>query len=124
MREQYMRTGEGFLLVYSIIDRGSFDEIRGFHSQILRVKDRDEFPMILVGNKADLEQDRVVPSKEGAVLAQELNVSYVEASAKWRVNVDVAFHELVRIIRKFNKDNMPNAPKKAKKKKKGLCQLM
>lgn len=39
MREQYMRTGEGFLLVYSIIDRNSFDEIKGFHQQILRVKD-------------------------------------------------------------------------------------
>jgi GTPase KRas protein len=123
MREQYMRTGEGFLLVYSIIDRGSFEEVSDFYSQILRVKDKDDFPMILVGNKADLEADRQVTADKGKALAKELKVSYVETSAKWRVNVDVAFHELVRIIRKFNKDNMPNAPKKAKKKK-GLCQLM
>jgi GTPase KRas protein len=40
MREQYMRTGEGFLLVYSIIDKNSFEEIQGFHNQILRVKDK------------------------------------------------------------------------------------
>ena len=40
MREQYMHTGEGFLLVYSIIDRNSFDEIHKFHKQILRVKDK------------------------------------------------------------------------------------
>ena len=40
MREQYMHTGEGFLLVYSIIDRNSFDEINKFYRQILRVKDR------------------------------------------------------------------------------------
>lgn len=40
MREQYMHTGEGFLLVYSIIDRNSFDEVQKFHRQILRVKDR------------------------------------------------------------------------------------
>lgn len=40
MREQYMRTGEGFLLVYSIIDKGSFEEIQTFQSQILRVKDK------------------------------------------------------------------------------------
>lgn len=39
MREQYMRTGEGFLLVYSIVDKNSFDEIKGFYAQILRVKD-------------------------------------------------------------------------------------
>lgn len=36
MREQYMRTGEGFLLVYSITSRSSFDEIGTFHQQILR----------------------------------------------------------------------------------------
>uniref|UniRef100_A0A8C8DDD0 RAS related 2 n=1 Tax=Oryzias sinensis TaxID=183150 RepID=A0A8C8DDD0_9TELE len=58
MREQYMRTGEGFLLVFSVTDRGSFEEIYKFQRQILRVKDRDEFPMILVGNKADLEIQR------------------------------------------------------------------
>lgn len=38
----------------------SFDEIYKFHKQILRVKDREEFPMILVGNKADLDQQRAV----------------------------------------------------------------
>ena len=38
----------------------SFDEIYKFHKQILRVKDREEFPMILVGNKADLEHQRAV----------------------------------------------------------------
>ncbi|PIK33854.1 putative ras-related protein, partial [Apostichopus japonicus] len=58
MREQYMRSGEGFLLVFSLTNRTSFDEIFKYHRQILRVKDRDEFPMILVGNKCDLQQQR------------------------------------------------------------------
>ena len=65
MREQYMRTGEGFLLVYSITSRQSFDEILTFQQQILRVKDRDYFPMIVVGNKCDLGNEREV-STEGA----------------------------------------------------------
>ncbi len=60
MREQYMRSGEGFLLVFSLTDRNSFEEIYKFHKQILRVKDRDEFPMMLVANKCDLEHQRVV----------------------------------------------------------------
>jgi GTPase KRas protein len=60
MREQYMHTGEGFLLVYSITSRESFEEITSFHQQILRVKDKDNFPMILVGNKCDLEFERQV----------------------------------------------------------------
>lgn len=64
MREQYMRTGEGFLLVYSITSRQSFEEIQTFQQQILRVKDKDFFPMILVGNKCDLNEEREV-SQEG-----------------------------------------------------------
>ena len=58
-----MRSGEGFLLVFSVTDRTSFEEVSRFHKQILRVKDRDEFPIMLVGNKADLQQQRVVSSK-------------------------------------------------------------
>lgn len=60
MREQYMRTGEGFLLVYSITSRNSFEEISTFHQQILRVKDKDSFPVIVVANKCDLEYERQV----------------------------------------------------------------
>ena len=64
MREQYMRTGEGFLLVYSITSRQSFEEIQQFQQQILRVKDKDYFPIIIVGNKCDLEGEREV-TKQG-----------------------------------------------------------
>ena len=60
MREQYMRTGGGFLLVYSITSRNSFEEITAFHQQILRVKDKDYFPIIVVANKCDLEMERQV----------------------------------------------------------------
>lgn len=55
-----MRTGEGFLLVYSINNRQSFEEIKTFQQQILRVKDKDYFPIIVVGNKCDLESERKV----------------------------------------------------------------
>ena len=55
-----MRTGEGFLLVYSITSRSSFEEISTFHQQILRVKDKDQFPIVVVANKSDLEYDRQV----------------------------------------------------------------
>ena len=59
-----MRTGEGFLLVYSITSRQSFEEMRVFQQQILRVKDKDYFPIIVCGNKCDLEGEREV-STEG-----------------------------------------------------------
>ncbi|RUS90454.1 hypothetical protein EGW08_001795 [Elysia chlorotica] len=107
MREQYMRSGEGFLLVYSVIDRSSFEEIFKFHRQILRVKDRDEFPMLLVANKSDLDSQRLVTSTEGQELANTLKIQYKEASAKHRSNVDQSFYELVRIVRKFQELERP-----------------
>ncbi|KAI8850659.1 ras family-domain-containing protein [Chytridium lagenaria] len=92
MREQYMRSGEGFLLVFSITSRSSFEEVHTFHQQILRVKDRDWFPVVLVGNKADLESHRAVASSEG-------RESGTFIRARTRVNVDEAFHLLIRAIR-------------------------
>ena len=119
-----MRTGEGFLLVYSITSRNSFEEISTFHQQILRVKDKDSFPVILIANKCDLEYERQVgmngtflpllPSTsviatddvtmtEGRDLAKHLGCRFIETSAKQRINVDEAFSNLVREIRKYNK---------------------
>ncbi|KAG8854016.1 Ras GTPase [Tulasnella sp. 330] len=110
MREQYMRTGEGFLLVYSITSRNSFEEISTFHQQILRVKDRDAFPVIVVANKCDLEYERQVGMNEGRDLAKHFNCNFLETSAKQRINVDEAFSQLVREIRKFNKEQAQGRP--------------
>ena len=60
-----MRTGQGFLLVFAITSRSSFDEVNTFREQILRVKDKDRVPMVLVGNKCDLETERQVTTSEG-----------------------------------------------------------
>ncbi|TFK34122.1 ras-like protein [Crucibulum laeve] len=110
MREQYMRTGEGFLLVYSIDSRGSFEEIATFHQQILRVKDQDFFPVIVVANKCDLEFERQVSMNEGRNLAQQFKCKFIETSAKDRINVDEAFINLVREIRKYNKEQKTGRP--------------
>lgn len=110
MREQYMRTGEGFLLVYSITSRNSFDEISTFHQQILRVKDKDYFPVIVVANKCDLEYERQVGSHEGRELAKHFGCRFIETSAKQRINVDEAFSNLVREIRRFNKEQVVGRP--------------
>jgi len=104
MREQYMRTGEGFLLVYSITSRSSFEEIVTFQQQILRVKDKDYFPVIVVANKCDLESERQVSQQEGRDLAKQFGCRFIEASAKQRINVDEAFYNLVREIRRYNKE--------------------
>lgn len=104
MREQYMRTGEGFLLVYSITSRQSFEEIMTFQQQILRVKDKDNFPIILVGNKCDLESEREVSQQEGRSVAAQFGCPFIETSAKSRTNVEKAFYDTVREIRRYNRD--------------------
>ncbi len=100
MRDQYMRTGEGFLLVYAITSRSSFDEISTFREQILRVKDKESVPMVLVGNKADLEDERQVTAQEGIDAGRHYKAPVLETSAKTRMNVEEAFYQLVREIRK------------------------
>ncbi|GFT65756.1 ras-like protein 2 [Nephila pilipes] len=119
MREQYMRSGEGFLLVFSVTDSNSLDEMYRFHKQILRVKDRDEFPMLLVANKCDLDSQRVIPSTEIQQRAQQLKIPYVECSAMQGRNVENAFYELVRQVRKFQAaERPPIKPSKSKPRRK------
>ncbi|XP_072542700.1 ras-related protein M-Ras isoform X2 [Salminus brasiliensis] len=69
MREQYMRTGDGFLIVFSVTDKASFEHVDRFHQLILRVKDRESFPMVLVANKVDLVHLRKVTSDQGCEMA-------------------------------------------------------
>jgi GTPase KRas protein len=101
MREHYMRTAEGFMVVYSITSRNSFEEVLTFHQQILRVKDRDYFPMIIVGNDCHLENERQVSKQEGEALARSFGCRFIETSARSSINVDNAFYDFVREIRKF-----------------------
>lgn len=55
MRDQYMRCGEGFLICYSLTDRRSFEEVTGYRKQIAKVRVADSIPIVLVGNKVDLD---------------------------------------------------------------------
>ena len=57
-------------------------------------------PMILVGNKCDLDLDRVVSYRQGEVLAESLDMKFLETSAKDDTNVDQVFYDLVRDIQR------------------------
>lgn len=101
MRENYYRTGEGFFCVFSLTERHSLDAVRRFHDQICRAVDRDDPPCILVGNKTDLEAQRMVAFEEGTKLAATWgNTVYMEMSAKEGTSVEDAFQTLVRMVAK------------------------
>jgi len=117
LRDSYMKTGQGFVLVYDITSSTSFDLATKLHTQILRLKeDTPEIPIILVGNKSDLEKVRKVPADKGKAFATQNKMGFVEASAKSNTNVTEIFYELVRRIRTWREKNPEKVVTKPKKK--------
>eukprot|EP01129_Flabellula_baltica_P010892 TRINITY_DN4668_c0_g2_i2.p1 TRINITY_DN4668_c0_g2~~TRINITY_DN4668_c0_g2_i2.p1 ORF type:complete len:188 (-),score=40.84 TRINITY_DN4668_c0_g2_i2:63-626(-) len=101
MRTQYSRTGDGFLLVFSITEEKTFLELDALRNQILQIKDVDNFPMVVLGNKCDLEDQREVTKDRAQKQTGEWGVPYLETSAKEKINVTESFHQLVREIRTY-----------------------
>ncbi|XP_065108049.1 ras-related protein Ral-B [Paramisgurnus dabryanus] len=129
IRDNYFRSGEGFLLVFSITEHESFTATAEFRDQIVRVKEEDKIPLLVVGNKSDLEDRRQVSVDEARGKAEEWGVQYVETSAKTRANVDKVFFDLMREVRakkmSENKDkNGKGKNKKSKKSFKERCCLL
>mmetsp|Transcript_6218 Transcript_6218/g.9524 ORF Transcript_6218/g.9524 Transcript_6218/m.9524 type:complete len:197 (-) Transcript_6218:203-793(-) len=124
MQDQWMRDGKGFLLVYSITDRTSFDNVRILHDKILRTKDTDKVPVCLVGNKCDLDSERTVTKEEGAKLASEWGCKFHETSAKEKINHEICFLDVVREIRAMTPTEDTEASKAKLKKKKGFCVIL
>ncbi|XP_074750162.1 ras-related protein Rap-1A isoform X1 [Strix uralensis] len=118
MRDLYMKNGQGFALVYSITAQSTFNDLQDLREQILRVKDTEDVPMILVGNKCDLEEERVVGKEQGQNLARQwCNCAFLESSAKSKINVNEIFYDLVRQINR-------KTPVEKKKPKKKSCLLL
>ena len=109
----FIKNADGIVLMYDITNRESFDTISRWWNNILEHKEKD-FPVILVGNKCDLEDERKVQKEEGEKIAKEYNVKFYEASNKDGINVEESFRELINIIL----GRMPDHIKKIKTTKK------
>jgi len=105
MTHQALRSAQCFLLLYSITDRDSFEEIDRLWEEILRVRDVDDdgqVSVLLVGNKLDLNSERVISTQEGKEYAKERKMGFMECSALTTENIDQVFFELVRRYRTKN----------------------
>jgi len=105
LQDQWIREGDGFLIVYAINSQESFDEADMIRAKIIRIldpadPDDPDIPIVLVGNKCDLENERKVSAKERDERQREWKCPVFESSAKDKTNIDESFFQVVREIRK------------------------
>jgi len=118
LQDQWIREGDGYLLVYSITEQNSFDEVTNLYEKIVRIKDTEDFPLVIAGNKCDLENQRQVDRAAAQQQADDWNKAPLyETSAKTKINSTEVFYQVVREIRK-RQVSTPEA------KKKGFCTLL
>ena len=130
MSVNVIKNAEGLLLTYSITSRESFNNLESWLKQLNDAKDISKIPIVIVGNKSDLEELRIVKYKEGKEFADKHNYHFYEVSAKTGQNVKEAFYDIFEqlyelfeeeITGKKNVSTSIQLTKKNKVKKKGCC---
>lgn len=104
LRHQYMQKYEGFLLVYSVTCQESLEELKDLHKEILRAKctpgeftPREKVPMLMVGNKSDLNSV-IDESSLNQIVHNFGNIDTILTSAKKRENVDECFTKISELV--------------------------
>ncbi|KAG5854262.1 ras-related protein Rab-37-like isoform X2 [Anguilla rostrata] len=105
----YYRDAQALLLLYDITSKSSFDNIRAWLTEIHEYAQKDVVIMLL-GNKSDMANERVIKREEGEKLAREYGVPFMETSAKTGVNVELAFLAIAKEL-KHRAVQQPNEPK-------------
>lgn len=123
----YYKGSHGIVLVYDITDKESFNNINNWVSEVKK-NAGSGVVMLLVGNKSDLESDRVVTSKEGQDFANMLGINFLETSAKTDSNIKETFNVLAKNIheqlpdsQRFDERMVNQTTIRQKKQKKGCC---
>ncbi|XP_063724019.1 ras-related protein O-RAL-like [Symsagittifera roscoffensis] len=131
IRDNYIRSGQAFLCVFSVSERSTFEEMDEFREAILRVKEVNEIdgsdpqgaanPIILVGNKSDLADQRKVSFDEADAKAKTWGIEYIETSALKDENVKQVFETIMHKIHHMEKSKLgegSSTTQSAKKKSK------
>lgn len=128
----YYRNANCCLLVYDITNEKSFIDCKEYFNEKIKENCPKGIPIILLGNKTDLEEKRKVPSEDGAKFALEYNYIFMETSCMKNTNVADAFETLIEIthreaIKQKNNDDQKitlskgDDNKDGEKKKKKCC---
>ena len=93
----YFRGSDGCFIVYDITNETSFNNIEKWFDKIHEENDK-EIPVIIVGNKCDLENERKIPTEKAKEKAQNLKCAFYETSALKAINIEQIFEELINTI--------------------------
>ena len=95
--KNYFNKSDGFVVVYDITNKNSFENVTNWLEQI-QENASEHAQSILLGNKCDLEGKRIIKKEEGMELAKIHNINFYETSAEKGKNIDQAFNDLVKVI--------------------------
>lgn len=98
LTSSYYRGAHGIILVYDVTSRSSFENLKEWLSEIDVYSTNEDAVKMLVGNKKDMEAERVVSTEEGKEFARSMSMLYIEASAKTEEGVQQAFEELCQKV--------------------------
>jgi GTPase KRas len=107
MIDSYIRQSHGFLILYDITKKNSFEEVENYFEKVFRIKDEEKFPMVLIGSKCDLEKEREISFEEGFELAKKYGIPFFETSAKVCINIEESIFALIEEIYK-SKQRIPS----------------
>lgn len=131
LRDQHLKDGKGFLLVFALNDKNTFEEVKQLREQIVKLKDTKRVPIVICGNKCvssiliqDIPPEKVEVDRDAVnSYCQQLKIPYLETSAKENIHVTESFHDLVRECRKL-KGGVKAVGKKVAKQKKSSCVIL
>ena len=106
LRRSYYRGSHGILIIYDVTNKESFNHIKEWLYEIEN-NANDDICKIIVGNKIDLKDERVVSSEDAAKFCEEVGIKYIETSAKDSSNIEKLFHDLAIMIYQQNDKNKP-----------------
>lgn len=104
----YLRKADGVILVYDITSDKSFKLLNKWLGKIEGIK--QQFKMVILGNKCDLDDKREVAEDEGKKYAAKHNAPFFEVSAKGNINVQQAFEQVIKDTYEMKKEKLGSSP--------------
>ncbi|KAI8905822.1 P-loop containing nucleoside triphosphate hydrolase protein [Gorgonomyces haynaldii] len=125
LRDTHLKEGKGFLLVFSLADQSSLEEVKQLRDQIIGLKGTKKVPFVICANKCDLPESQIeVDLSKAKEYFDQFKIPVIATSAKENINVSETFDQLVRECRKMEKGSNDKKKKPKKQAKQGGCIIL